>query len=456
MQVQANKKDAYNLMHEGILAFARAERQGICIDVRYCEKKLKHLDKKMEVLQNKVIETTFYRRWEHIYGAKTNVRSGHQLSHLLYKNMRLEPPKQTTSGEGSTDEEALKQLKIPGLDLIIQIKKLDKVKAYLEGFLREQIDGVMHPFFNLHTVKTFRSSSSNPNFQNIPKRDKESMKTCRRAIIPRKGHMLIEADFSSLEVNISACYHKDPTMIKYLLDKDSDMHLDMAKQLYKLDTLDKKTPVGGAIRFSAKSGFVFPQFYGDYYGNNAVALCEYMSLTQGTFKKGTGIQLSENEYMADHLIKQGIKTFNQFVEHVKYVESDFWGNRFKVYNDWKKKLIKQYREMGFLTLKTGFKCAGVLRDNEIANYPIQGTAFHCLLYTFISVDRIMRKEKWKSKLIGQIHDSIIMDVAPEELEHVKETIHKIVNEQLRKKWDWIIVPLEIEIDEYAIDSPWIN
>lgn len=457
MKNQATTADAYKLIHEGILAFARAERHGIRIDVDYCEKMTKNLTRKIEHLQSKIEKTSFYRRWEHIYRQKTNIHSGHQLSHILYKNMKLKPPKQTASGEGSTDEEALKQLKIPALDLIVKIKKLEKVKdTYLGAFIREQTEGIMHPFFNLHTVRTYRSSSSDPNFQNIPKRDKESMEICRRAIIPRECHMLLEADFSSLEVNIGACYHKDPMMLKYLRDKNSDMHLDMAKQIYIFDELDKKIPSHSQLRFSAKNGFVFPQFYGDYYGNNAPSLCQSVKLPQGKWKEGQGIELPNDEYISSHLIRKGIKSYNQFVNHIKDVEYDFWNNKFKVYSKWKKNHIQEYRRTGHLTMLTGFTCAGIMRDNEISNYPIQGTAFHCLLYTFIELDKVMRKEKWKSRLIGQIHDSIIMDVLPSELEHVKETIYKIVREKLQEKWDWIVMPLDIDIDVFDIDKPWIN
>jgi len=104
---------------------------------------------------------------------------------------------------------------------------------------------------------------------------------------------------------------------------------------------------------------------------------------------------------------------------------------------------------------TGFTCSGVMKKNEIFNYPIQGTAFHCLLLTFIMLDKVMREEKWDSRLIGQIHDSIVMDVHPDEKEHVESTAHRIVGEELPSKWKWINVPLEIEIDTYGVDQPWI-
>ena len=457
MKIKATRADAYQLVHNGILALARAERQGIRIDTEYCRKKRQHLARKIDFLEKKVKSTKFYRRWRHIYGAKTNIHSNHQLARILYKEMKIEPPKVTESGQGSTDEGALEQIDVPELKTILQIRKLSKIKeTYLGAFVREANNGWLHPFFNLHTVKTHRSSSDKPNFQNIPKRDKEALHICRRALFPRKGHMLLEADFAALEVMISACYHKDPTMLKYLKDKNADMHADMAKQIFMLDELDKRLPSHGLLRQAAKNGFVFPQFYGDYYANNAKGLAGWVGLPQKKWKKGMGIELADGSHIVDHMLRNGVKSFDKFTDHMKAVEDDFWNNRFRVYNAWKKKWIEKYRKQGYLEMLTGFSCSGVMRKNEIVNYPIQGTAFHCLLFTFIRLDEVMRKEKWDSKLIGQIHDSIIMDVLPDELDHIEKTAHKIVREDLPAAWDWIIVPLEIELDKYEVDGPWIN
>jgi DNA polymerase I-like protein with 3'-5' exonuclease and polymerase domains len=458
MKIQATTADAYRLFHEGILALARAEREGIRIDVEYCLQKKKQLDRQIEYFQKKLEDSKLYRQWHHIFKGKTNILSNYQLSRILYDKMDLAPEKLTESGQGSTDEEALRRLGIPELDLILRIRKLDKIRGtYLEAFAREQTDGFIHPFFNLHTVRTYRSSSEDPNFQNIPKRDKEAMKICRRAILPRPGHMLVEADFSALEVNIGACYHKDPTMIAYLLDKKSDMHLDMAKQIFLMDPMDKKIPAHGIMRQAAKNGFVFPQFYGDYYGNNARGICDWVKIPQrGKWSSGQGLELPDGSRISDHFRSQGITSFEAFEEHMKYVEDDFWNRRFKKYGQWRKASVAQYRKKGYLKLYTGFTCSGIMGKNEIGNYPIQGSAFHCLLFTFIELDKIAQKERWKSKIVGQIHDSILMDVDPTELGRIKEALQHIVKEILPKAWKWIIVPLDIEVEEYKVDKPWIS
>ena len=471
MKIEATTKDAYQLFHDGILALARAERQGIRIDLQYCKRKKKHLDRKITYIHGKLQQTQLFRTWKKVYKEKTNIDSNPQLAYILYTILKKTPSKFTDTGKGSTDEEALSQMKMPELDMILEIRKLRKIRdTYLGAFIREQHDGYIHPFFNLHTVRTFRSSSDKPNFQNIPKRDEEARKICRRALLPRPGHQLIEMDFSGIEVAIAACYHKDPEMLKYIKDPKSDMHLDMAKQIFMFAHLDKKDPIHYLLRQAAKNGFVFPQFYGDYYGNNAVGLCEWVKLPQGKWKKGMGIELPDGSHIADHFISKGISEFGKvikdratgkiveltgFLNHMRKVEDNFWNTRFKKYSEWKKYWHQQYLQKGYLKMLTGFTCKGVMKKNEVINYPVQGAAFHCLLWSFIRLDEIMRKEKWDSKLIGQIHDSVIMDVHPDELQHIKETIIRVTTKELPAAWKWIIVPLEVEIDEYKVDQPWI-
>lgn len=458
MAIKATTKDAYKLIHDGVLAFSRAERQGIRLDTEYCERKRKHLSRKIKYYEEKLMDTNFYKRWQHIYGTRTNIHSNQQLANFLYNKMKITPPKMTEKAVvGSTDEQTLQRLNIPELDILLKIRKLEKIKeTYLGGFIRENNNGYLHPTFLLHTVRTYRSSSADPNFQNIPKRDKEAMQICRKALLPRENHQLIEADFSALEVMISACYHKDPKMLQYLNDKKSDMHLDMAKQIFLFDEMDKSNSIHAKIRQGAKNGFVFPQFYGDYYANNAKALAEWVELPMGIWKDNSGIQLPENICIGEHLRKKGIKSFKQFTDYMQRVENDFWNNRFRVYNEWRKERIKQYRKNGYLDMYTGFRCSGIMRQNEIVNYPIQGTAFHCLLFTFIEMDRKIQKEKWDSKLIGQIHDSIIMDVHPDELLQVKKALQHIVKEVLPNTWKWINVPLEIDIDVYGVNKSWAS
>jgi len=457
MSEQATQKDAYRLVHQGILAFGRAERQGIRIDLDYCKQTTKQLTEEIEDLRTEFQQTKFYRHWKHsLRGKKPNLTSNAQLGSFLYKTKKIKPKKTTATGKGSTDEEALLGLGIPELEKLLRMRKLLKIRdTYLNGFIKEQVDGFVHPFFNLHTVRTHRSSSDRPNFQNIPKRDAEAAAICRQALYPREGCQLLEVDYSGIEVSISACYHKDPNMIKYIKDPSSDMHGDMAEQIFFLDKLDKSIAGHKTLRSAAKNGFVFPQFYGDYYGNNAMSLAhDWGKLPEGRWGQRQGIEIEDGLFLSDHLRANGIKSITSFTNHLKEIERHFWEERFAVYNTWKEKVYRKYQRTGYVELLTGFKCYGPMGRNDATNYPIQGAAFHCLLWAFIELDKELRRRKMETRLIGQIHDAIIADVVPVEKDEFLSMLRPIMIDALKEAWPWIIVPLDVEVDMGDIDASW--
>lgn len=448
-----SRLEAYQLLHQGTLAFARAEQAGMRIDVDYCRRKMAHLTRKIEKIEGDFRHTKFYQHWHYVYEDKTNIGSDYQLAHILYGIKKIQPTKTTPKGRGSVDEEALLQLNLPEVVPLGQVKKLRKLRdVYLDAFVREQVDGVVHPFFNLNTVRTYRSSSDSPNFQNIPKRDKEAMEICRRAIFPRPGHLLGEVDYGGIEVRVSCCYNRDPKLIYDTIH--GDMHGDEAKEIFKVPDFDRTIPDHRILRDATKNGFVFPQFYGSYYVNCTHNLAvEWGKLPKTKWKPGQGIPFV-GRHLSDHLIEQGIQSYEEFEEHVRKVEDRFWNERFQVYQRWKNDWWKAYQRLGYFDLLTGFRCSGVMSQKEACNYPIQGSAFHCLLWSFNRVDEIQRAEKWDSRLVGQVHDSMILDIHPAELEHVMFTIFRVTCEELPKAWPWIVVPLEVEAEVAEVDEPW--
>jgi len=443
MKVYATTGDAYQLFHDGILAFSEAESVGLRIDVSYCEEKKEELSDRISELESEFGKTDVAKQWKRIYGRRANYNSNDQLAKILFDHMAIRPVSYTEKGRPSTNNESLQQLQVPGLGLVLKSRKLKKIRdTYLDGLLREQVDGILRPFFNLHLARTFRSSSDHINFQNIPKRDKEAQEIVRRAILPHEGCQLIEVDFSGIEVRVSVCYHKDPAMIVYINDKTTDMHRDMAQQIYILSE-DEWTD---DTRFYAKNGFVFPEFYGDYYVSCARAM--WKAIEDAHLETRQGIPLKR------HLRSKGIRSYDDFEDHMKKVEEHFWGERFPVYNEWKERQWKRYLKRGYLDLYTGFRCSGVMGRNETSNYPIQGSAFHCLLWSFIEVQRILVAERWKSRLVGQIHDSMVSNTHPDEREDLLALIKEITCKRLQEHWPWIIVPMEVEADLCPVDAPW--
>ena len=455
INISPKSDDAYMFFHRGTLAFMNAEETGLRIDMNYVDRKINFLRKKNVYLEEKFKDTKFFRHWQRTSKKPINIDSGTQLAHFLYYVKKLLPPKTTVTGKGAVDADALQQLNIPELNILLERSKIKKTLDVLLGFKVEQVDSIIHPSFNLHLVKTFRSSSNSPNFQNIPKRDKTMMQTVRKAIYPRPGHQFLEIDYSGIEVRIAACYHKDPTMLKYLRDKTTDMHGDMAKQLFKVPNFNRDIPEHYTLRQAAKNGFVFPEFYGSYYKSCAINLaCNWGKLPESNWDRGTGIPMPGGITLADHLISKKITSLDSYTEHVRKVEDDFWNNRFKVYARWKEDNWEEYCRKGYIDLLTGFRCSGVMSKNDVSNYGTQGAAFHCLLWSFIELDALIQRKKLDTKLVGQIHDSIILDVHPDELTHIARAAQRIATKELPTQWDWIIVPLEVEMELCPVDQPW--
>lgn len=460
--------EAYKLLHDGIFTLQRMEQQGLRINLKYIEKKNKEIASEVENLEKQFMATKFYRRWAHYNKTAVNIYSPQQLGAYLYNSLKLRIPKTTDSGEGSTDEETLLELGIPELKLLVRAKKLKKAKAtYFDGLSRESVNHFVHPFFNLHLVRTFRGSVDTPNLQNIPKRDAEIMDIVRGAIYPRKGHQLVEIDFSQLEVRVAACYHKDPMMIRYIEDKTTDMHRDMAQQLFKLKKFDKEITGHGTLRQAAKNGFVFPEFYGSYYGNCAANLaCTWGGLSKhNKWEPGQGIEFGKG-FLSDHMLKHGFKelgkhekvdgkwTTTGFIKYVKDVEDDFWKNRFKVYSQWKDDWYAEYEKNGFFKSFTGFTYQGLMSKNDAVNYPIQGSAFHILLWSLIQGMNAQVREKWQTKIVNQIHDAVILDVHPTELKKIVPIMKCIMMNDVRQHWKWISVPLDVEVTVFPVDKSW--
>jgi DNA polymerase-1 len=156
--------------------------------------------------------------------------------------------------------------------------------------------------------------------------------------------------------------------------------------------------------------------------------------------------------------KVGLGTLMEFENHVREVEEHFWGKRFSGYAAWKNHWFEAYLKRGYFDTLTGFRCSsgktGLMAKNDAVNYPIQGSAFHCLLKSLIKLDEDIRRRNMKSIIIGQIHDSILFDVEPSELDFLLKLCKTVTTLWLPKVWPWIIVPLEIEAEVAPVGGSW--
>jgi len=433
------------LLLRGSLALSKVEEVGIQLDMDFVRTQYKRTGKKIQWLEERFSETPVGKAWKERFGTKTKFGSDEQLSEVLFKVLRHIPAKVTEHNRPSVDKESLMRIGIKEInEIFLPMRALKKVRnTYLAQFLRESdASGRIHPTFSLHVVRTYRSSSEGPNFQNNPVRDPELKKIVRKCFLPSKGNRLLEVDYSGIEVKISACYHKDPSMLEYLHDKSKDMHRDSAMDCYLLPAEE----VTKMIRYCGKNKFVFPQFYGDYYKNCARNLWD--AIDQYELHTASGIPLRK------HLASKKILSYQDFEEWIRKVEERFWWEKFREYSEWKDRWWNTYVARGFFDTLTGFRCRGVMKRNEVINYPVQGAAFHCLLWSLIMIDRWIEERRLKSRIVGQIHDSILFDVVPEEFDELLENVNKIMTKQLKKVWKWIIVPLEIEAEACEVDQPW--
>lgn len=451
--MRVNLADGYRLLHEGTLALSRVERNGIRVDTAYLDAKYEETTASIKEKERRLKKHETYKIWKKAYGDKMNLGSRPQLGHVLFKIRKFPYPHGGKPERYKVDESTLSYIKDEFVQDYLGIEKLKKAKStYIQGIRREVVDGLLHPMFGLNMAVTYRSNCEVPNFQNIPIRNKEVSKLVRSAFIPRKGHILLELDYSGIEVRVAACLNKDPVLIEYILDKTKDMHRDMAMECYMLT----KEQVDKDSRYNAKNKFVFPQFYGDWYKSCAAQLWEAIEkMHLKTADKG--VPLSK------HLRRKGIDRLGEcdpkkdpvpgtFEYHIKEVEDHFWNERFQAYTEWKNDWYRRYRKRGYFEIPTGFRCSGLFSRKETINYPIQGAAFHCLLWSLIRLNKWLLKHKMRSMIVGQIHDSIILDVHKKEYRVVLQKAREIMTQELLKYWDWIIVPLEIEAE--ASDVNW--
>lgn len=463
MQVVPLKKEAYDLLHQGMIAFSDMQQAGVRIDVDYCKQAYKDVTKEIKNQERKVYDYPEIKEWKKIYKNKFNLDSYQQMSHVLFDVFEYEPlhftdtinPK-TGEPNPAVDKEALEALGLAFTDDFLRYKRFGKIKnTYLKNIILETCEGYLYPFLNLHTVRTFRSSANMPNIQNIPVRDKEMNNIIRRSFIPRKGNYLIEADYGGVEVKGASWNNHDPNLLEYLRNPlTADMHSDFMQLLFKLKGYNPKCAGEKTLRKGTKNGFTFPQFYGDYYGNNAVSLWNWANLKGKTVKKKQGLVLDSGITLGEHLIKNGIKNFDQFKKHVQKVEDNMWNKRFTVYRDWKEKQYALYTKQGYLTSLTGFVFQGVMSKNDAVNYPIQSVSFHCLLWSAIRLVKLIKKYKMKTKIVFQIHDSVIGDCPKNEKKDFYELLQQVMCHDIKKYWDFIITPLELEADCSELDGNW--
>jgi len=441
--------DGYNLLHQGSIALSEMEANGMHIDSAYLKKATEQTSYRIKALEEKLRDCDEYKLQRRRYGIKTKLTSRQQLASVLFQDMEYKPLAHTETGRPQLDETALEKINTRYTKGFIRLEKLNKLlSTYLIPIQREVCGEHLHAFFGLHLVTSYRGQSDSPNLQNIPIRDPVQGPTIRKAFIPESECAIVEVDYSSAEVRVACALSGDE---KLTYDAtEGDMHRDMAAECYMLNKKD----VVKKVRQAGKNSFVFAEFYGDYYKQVSANL--WGAIERNKLTTASGVSLY------NHLLSKGITGRGEcnpnekpvpgtFEFHIQQVEDRFWNKRFKVYHAKRRQWVEEYNNQGYIDIVTGFRCNGPLSKNQVMNMHIQGPAFHCLLWSLITLTKEIKRRKMKTKLICQIHDSVIANVPLSELDDYLELANDTATKRIRKAWDWITVPLVVEAEMSTIN-----
>ena len=334
--------------------------------------------------------------WAHA-GHEFNINSPKQLGEVLFEELMLPSGKKTKSG-WSTNADVLEKLrdKHPIIGEILEYRMLTKLKStYADGLLKVIApDGRIHTNFQMTVTATGRLSSTEPNLQNIPVRRKLGAQI-RKMFVASPGKVLVDADYSQIELRLLAHISGDKAMQEAFLSGE-DFHTVTASKVFGVP-LDEVTP---ALRSRAKA-----VNFGIVYGISAFSLAQDI-----------GVYPSEAKaYMEAYLDKyHGVRDYmKSIVAKAKadgYVDTLFARRRY----------LPELKSSNFNVRSFGERVA--------LNMPIQGTAADIIKIAMVNVHRRLAEEGLEAKLILQVHDELIVECPDSEAERVKEILtHEMEN-----------------------------
>ena len=328
--------------------------------------------------------------WTHA-GHEFNINSPKQLGEVLFEELMLPSGKKTKSG-WSTNADVLEKLrdKHPIIGEILEYRMLTKLKStYADGLLKVIApDGRIHTNFQMTVTATGRLSSTEPNLQNIPVRKKLGAQI-RKMFVASPGKVLVDADYSQIELRLLAHISGDKAMQEAFLSGE-DFHTVTASRVFGVP-LDEVTP---ALRSRAKA-----VNFGIVYGISAFSLAQDI-----------GVYPSEAKaYMEAYLDKyHGVRDYmKSIVAKAKadgYVDTLFARRRY----------LPELKSSNFNVRSFGERVA--------LNMPIQGTAADIIKIAMVNVHRHLAEEGLEAKLILQVHDELIVECPDSEAERVKEIL----------------------------------
>ena len=383
------------------LTLYHMEKEGIKVDRDSLEQYGKQLAFKIEVLEKEIYK---------LCGESFNINSPKQLGVILFEKLELPYKKKTKTGY-STAADVLEKLKDkhPVISKILEYRQLTKLKSTyadgLAGFIDEK-DGRIHGKFNQTITATGRISSTEPNLQNIPIR-MEIGRQIRKVFVPEDGKILIDADYSQIELRVLAHMSNDKRLID-AYNKAEDIHAITASEVFHVP-LKEVTP---QLRRNAKA-----VNFGIVYGISAFGLSEDLSISR---KEAT-------KYIEQYFeTYPSIKTFQdslvQMAKDTGVTKTMFHRIR----------PVPELKSSNFMQRQFGERIA--------MNAPIQGTAADIIKIAMVRVDKRLRNEGYRARLLLQVHDELLIEAPKEE----EEAVQKILEQEMKQAAN-LSVSLEIDM-----------
>lgn len=406
---QCNQKKLLNEIEIPLSnVLAKMENLGFAVDKQGIEDFGKMLKENIENLKSEIYNSV---------GREFNINSPKQLGVALFEDLALPCKKKTKSGY-STSADVLESLKNqhPVVSMVLQYRTLSKLNStYCEGLLKViGDDGRIHSSFNQTETRTGRISSTEPNLQNIPVRT-ELGREMRKFFTARDGWVLVDADYSQIELRVLADISGDKNMID-AFKNNQDIHAITASQVFNMP-LDFVT---GEMRSRAKA-----VNFGIVYGIGAYSLAKDIGVTNKEAKN----------YIESYLKHySGIdKYMHDVVEKAKdtgYVETVFGRRRY----------LPELSASNGMTRAFGERVA--------RNAPIQGTAADIIKIAMIKVDKRLTEENLEARLVLQVHDELIVECPS----HESMRVAMILQEEMEKAVS-LSVPL---VADSAVGKTWYD
>ena len=384
-----------------VTVLAHLEINGFLVDDNQLKEFADKLGEKIDALTNEIYM---------LAGEEFNINSPKQLGVILFEKLELKPVKKTKTGY-ATNADVLEKLrdKHPIVNFIMEYRQLAKLKStYCDGLTAVVNPNThrIHSVFTQTVTVTGRLSSTEPNLQNIPTRT-ELGREIRKMFVAKDGYVLVDADYSQIELRVLAHIANDETMINAFRNNE-DIHAVTASQVLGIpleDVTKEQRSSAKAVNFGIVYGIGEFSLAQDLH----ISVKEAKAYIESYLEKYNGVR-NYMESIKEQAKKDGyVKTMLNRIRYIPELKSPNYN-------------IRQFGERVAL------------------NTPIQGTAADIIKLAMVRVDNRLINEELKSKLILQVHDELIVEAHKDEVNKVKQ----ILSEEMQGAME-LNVPLKVDM-----------